>query len=95
MSWLNADPRFVAGGDGHGLGRLLRPRPVRSLRGRGHLSKTSHPPRALWIRANSSPSRAPSHVEEGRRQLRTLDQEIEGSNPSSPAKPQHLGPSLR
>jgi len=22
MSWLNADPRFVAGGDGHGLGRL-------------------------------------------------------------------------
>jgi hypothetical protein len=33
-------------------------------------------------------SRAPSHVTGGPRQLRTLDQEIEGSNPSSPAIPQ-------
>ena len=64
------------------------------------MSKTSHPPWALWIRANPSPSRAPSHAGEGRRQLRTLDQGIEGSNPSSPANsspanPQHLGHSER
>ncbi len=50
--------------------------------------------RTLWIRANSSPSRAPSRVEEGHRQLRTLDQEIEGSNPSSPANPLNAVPAF-
>jgi hypothetical protein len=71
----------------------MRPRPVRSLAGTGALVKNEPSPGHSGIRANPSLSRAPSHVEEGQRQLRTLDQEIEGSNPSSPATPQHLGSS--
>jgi hypothetical protein len=64
----------------------MRPRPVRSLRGLGHLSKDQPSPVGTLVSGPTRPrSRAPSHAEEGRRQLRTLDQEIEGSNPSSPA----------
>ena len=62
MSWLNADPRFVAGGDGHGLGRLLRPRPVRSLRGRGPLVKRRAIPRGHSGSGPTRPRREHLHM---------------------------------
>jgi hypothetical protein len=57
----------------------MRPRPVRSLRGRGHLSRDEPSPVGTLGSGPTRPrSRAPSHVMGGPGQLRTLDQALLG-----------------
>lgn len=55
-----------------------RPRPVRSLRGRGHLLRNEPSPRGHYVLGPTRPrSRAPSHAREGRTQLRTTYKDIQ------------------
>jgi hypothetical protein len=66
----------------------MRPRPVRSLPGTRALVKERAIPRGHYVSGPTRPrSQAPSHAEEGRRQLRTTYQDSDAESVPSGAYP--------